>query len=203
MAIRFIPVLMLIALTLFACKQTADDNGSDGQDLSHLDHLPTKTIDGETISPKDRVAGPGEIIKSSSGRDHTHKRGSALSILNYRIENDEEKFYSIIENGVWEYMFVHNGNRMIKTEELGRQYIDFKEDLTYEKGKAGKIVEQGKYHYSNTEDLILMIPDDKSANPQEWKPKFKAAFMILEGTSEYGNRNFQMKLERRKSTKEI
>lgn len=185
---RIIPILSLVIFFSVGCEQPT-----------------SKTVSTEAATISDRVVKkPEEGVKSSSGRDYTHKRGSALSILNHRITEDKNEFYSIIEDGIWQYQFIHDGEKMIKPEAFDREYLDFKTDLTYEKGKAGKVIETGKYHYDFSKDQVLMVPDDATLNPQEWKTMFKSdAFVILVGTAEYGNNNFQMKLERRKSLDEL
>ncbi len=201
---QLIPILCCLALVFFACEQPNSNNGNAASAVSadNSDKPSSQFSSGKVL--EDVVAGPGEVKKSSSGRDFTHKRGSALSILNHRIGEDSDDFYSIIEDGIWQFQFIHDGSKMIKPESLVKEYLDFKDDLTYEKGKAGKVVETGKYHYSFKTDKVLMIPDDSSKNPQEWKTMFKSdVFMILVGTPEYGNNNFQMKLERRKSKDEL
>ena len=142
-------------------------------------------------------------IRSSAGRDHTHKRGSALSILDHRISNDKEKFYSIIESGIWEYFRVVTGSDPSKDDEYKGHWVDYKEDLTYEKGIYDKVMEKGKYHYTFTDGILLMIPEDKTKNPEEWDVKFGSDVMIMIGRPEYGHNHIQQKLERRQSIKEL
>lgn len=193
-----------MVLMLFACEQPNSSNSDIASTVTaDKSNKPSSQFSKGKVL-EDVVAGPGEVKKSSSGRDFTHKRGSALSILNHRISEDSDEFYSIIEDGIWQFQFIHDGSKMNKPDSFDKEYLDFKDDLTYERGRSGKVVETGKYHYSFKTDKVLMIPDDSSKNPQEWKTMFKSdVFMILVGTPEYGNNNFQMKLERRKSMDEL
>ncbi len=191
-------LLTVIGLLTLGCQ-----NPPTKAESEVVDTKPTTTIDGQKITKKDRTPQPGEEMKSSYNRDHTNKRGSALSILNFRISADAEN-YPIIEDGIWEFEFIHDGTGMSKEGEHDGEWIDFKDDHTYAKGKGKEQQSTGKYHYDFSTDKVLMIPDDNKSNPQEWKTIFGTDIvMIMVGTPEYGNNNFQMKLKRRKSLDEI
>jgi len=191
-------VLTIIGLLTIGCQDPTVK-----QDISEENTKPTTTIDGHKITKADRTPQPGEEMKTSYNRDHTGKRGSALSILNHRISADAEN-YSIIENGIWEYEFIHDGSGMSKAGEHDGEWIDFKDDHTYTKGKGKDVLSGGKYHFQFSSDKVLMIPDDNKANPEEWKTIFGTDIvMIMVGTPEYGNNNYQMKLKRRKSLDEM
>lgn len=195
---RTILLITLIGLLSAGCEEPTVKDKTPVKSTK-----PTTTIDGHKISPDDRIAQPGEKMKTSYNRDHTAKRGSALSILDHRISADAEN-YSIIEDGIWEYEFIHDGSGMSKPGQHDGEWIDFKSDHTYAKGKGQDVLSSGKYHYEFSKDLVLMIPDDNKANPEEWKTIFGTDIvMILVGTAEYGNNNYQMKLKRRKSLDEL
>lgn len=134
-----------------------------------------------------------QFIKSSAGRDYTHKRSEALSILKFRTEKDADN-YPIITDGVFEYAFIHDGKQMSASGAHNNEWLDFKSDLTYTYGKEKKQTGSGKFHYEFEKALLLMIDDDKTVNPQEWEVKRQNNVMIIVGTTVYGNNNFQIKL---------
>jgi len=196
---RTILLITLLGYLMVGCQ----DPSTSERNQSNSDTTSINTDDQKATQREKVKAQPGEEIKTSYDRDYTGKRGSALSILNHRISADAEN-YSIIENGVWEYEFIHDGSGMSKQGAHDGEWLDFKDDHTYTKGKGKEVLSKGKYHYEFSNDLVLMIPDDNSANPEEWKTIFGTDIvMILVGTAEYGNNNYQMKLKRRKSLDEV
>lgn len=180
-------VISLVVIFLFSC------NGDPA--------VPKKT---ETTTSENTVSNPVQDgIKSSSGRDMTHKRASALSILDHRISNDTDKSYSIIDADIWEYQFVHDGKKMSEQGSYNGKWLDFKEDNTYDYGTYENKEGDGKYHYDFENLILLMIDNDKSKNPEEWNIKFGSNVMIMIGTPEYGNNNFQKKLLRKSGIAEL
>ncbi len=159
----------------------------------------------ETTDSKSTTTQPTQQdgVKSSSGRDMTHMRGSALSILDHRISEDTEKSYSIIDADIWEYQFVHDGKKMSEKGSYDGKWLDFKEDSTYEYGTYDKKEGGGKYHYNFSDQVVLMIDNDKTKNPEEWNIKFGSNVMIMIGTAVYGNNNFQKKLIRKKGLDDL
>jgi hypothetical protein len=174
--------IVLLSCAMFACKQPSEENIIKAQ--TEIADMP---ITAEAVSKK----------------DFTEKRGSALSILDHRISNDTEKSYSIIESGIWEHVFVHNGKKMSAKSEYNGVWIDFKDDGTYSYGTYANVEGKGKYHYDFVNAKLLMINDDKAKNPEEWDIKFGTEIMIMIGTAEYGNNNYQKKLARRKDIADL
>lgn len=142
------------------------------------------------------------IMRTSADRDYTAKRPEAIAILEHRIANDPEN-YPIVEQGIFEYEMVHDGTSMSKYGEYEGNWIDFQEGHTYVFGKNKETQGGGRYHYDFNKGLMLMVDNDKDANPQEWKCMRKAHVMILVGNEIYGNNNYQMKLVQRKNIEEV
>jgi len=176
---------VLISISTIACNnpQTTVTN-NEGKELIGPDKA-LKTNNNDDVN--------SDFIKTSDGRDYTHKRGEAISILEFRNKKDPSD-YPIISDGIFEYGFIHDGRKMSQSGEHNNEWLDFKTDQTYEYGKELKTLGGGKYHYEFEKNLLLMLDNDKSANPQEWEVKRQNNVMILVGTTVYGNNNFQMKL---------
>ncbi len=177
---------VFILACVLVCIACNDGNDKPQKSPKKAHQIETST---EVLNP--------ETVRSSSGRDMTHKRGSALSILDFRISNDTESSYTIIEKDLWEYQFVHNGKKMSEQGAYDGSWVDFNDDHTYRYGKYDSVEGEGKYHYDFENLVLLMIDNDKTKNPEEWNIKFGSDVMIMIGTPEYGNNNFQKKLLRK------
>ena len=122
-------------------------------------------------------------------------RSQALGILDHRIKNYPDT-YAVIEAGVLNYEFVHNGREISKKDAYLGSWIDFKNDFTYDFGTYAKVEGSGRYHYRSDINQLLMIDNNKNQNPQEWDVKIGGDILIMVGTHTYGNNAYQMKLQR-------
>lgn len=177
--------LLFASITLIGCG--GDQNNK-----------PTTAID-ITKENKEKLT---KGVKSSSGRDYTNKRQEALTILEYRKQNETEHEVKIIE-GIYEYEFIHDGKKMSERGAHDGEWIDFNEDYTYSYGKNKKTVGTGKFHFSKSKKLLLMVDNNKEVNPQEWQIKGSGSVMVMIGNTVYGNNNFQMKLINHESVEDM
>lgn len=170
---NFHPVILLSLCTILAyCCQSSVKN-------------PTN------VSVSDNnVIGHEEEIKAD-----LRKRSQALAVLDHRIKNDPET-YAVIEAGILNYLFVFNGSKISKKEEYIGDWIDFKNDFTYEYGNYDQIQGNGRYHYSMDKTQLVMVDNNDKLNPQEWDIKTGGDVIIMIGTKTYGNNAYQIKLER-------
>lgn len=122
-------------------------------------------------------------------------RSQALGILDHRIKNYPET-YAVVEAGVLNYEFVHNGREISKKGAYDGAWIDFKDDFTYDYGSFDETEGAGRYHFRSDINQLVMIDNNKAQNPQEWSVKIGGDVLILVGTSTYGNNAYQMKLLR-------
>ena len=122
-------------------------------------------------------------------------RSQALGILAHRIKNDNQT-YAIIEAGVLNYDFIHDGKKISKKNEFMGDWIDFKADFTYDYGNYATTKGEGRYHYRSDINQLVMIDNDKNQNPQEWTVKVGGDVLVFVGTSTYKNNAYQMKLSR-------
>lgn len=122
-------------------------------------------------------------------------RSQALGILDHRIKNDNQT-YAVIEAGILNYDFIHDGRKISKPDDYKGDWIDFKADFTYDYGSYDTTHGQGRYHYRTDINQLVMVDNDKNQNPQEWTVKIGGDVLVLVGTSTYKNNAYQMKLSR-------
>ena len=135
------------------------------------------------------------ISGTTEGGVDQAEKGTAQSILNFRIKESNELF-PIIEADTWEYKFVFDGKEMSKEGAYNGQWIDFKDDNSYVYGNNDQVKGSGRYHFSIDNSILLMVDNDKDKKAQEYEAKFAGDVMVLVGTSTYKDNAFQMKLER-------
>ena len=121
-------------------------------------------------------------------------RSQALSIINHRLK-EFPKTYAIVEANTWEYQFVHDGE-MSQPGDYSGVWIDYKNDHTYEYGDGTVIKGSGKYNFHLERGEILMVDDDPSKKPNEWRVKHADDIMIMMGTPTYKDNHIQQKLGR-------
>lgn len=122
-------------------------------------------------------------------------RSQALGILEHRIKNDAQT-YAVIEAGVLNYDFIHDGRKISKRDDYIGDWIDFKDDFTYDYGTYSETRGEGRYHYRTDINQLVMVDNNKNQNPQEWSVKVGGDVLVLVGTSTYKNNAYQMKLSR-------
>jgi len=83
-------------------------------------------------------------------------------------------------------------NETVQTDPITGEFLDFKDDFSYEWIKKDTLSEKGKYHYSFESDRLIMLPDDTTRFPSEWTVKSGGDVIVLVGTSRYYNNNTQI-----------
>lgn len=148
-------------------------------------------VDAAPIAEKNVNPNKGEKVNSELNIPGL--RAQALSILNHRLKSNP-KTYAIIDHDLWEYKFVFDG-KMSAPGEYNGVWIDFYEDHTYQYGKRNQVNGSGRYNYHIDRGELLLVDNDTSKKPLEYKAKIANGAMILEGTNTYRDRHVQMKLE--------
>jgi len=122
-------------------------------------------------------------------------RAQALGILDHRIKTDNQT-YAVIEAGILNYDFIHDGRKISKRDDYLGDWIDFKQDFTYDYGSYDSTSGGGRYHYRTDINQLVMVDNNQNQNPQEWTVKIGGDVLVLVGTSTYKNNAYQMKLTR-------
>jgi hypothetical protein len=110
----------------------------------------------------------------------------------------------LVENMPWTFLthkLFHNRATVISGQ-VGvnpkeGQWIDFKENGTYDYGVWGDKTASGAWKYDNDTRLLELHPSGKDAKPSEWRTMHKEDNLILVGTATYGNNTNQEQWVRR------
>ena len=175
----------IILLSLSACNSDKVDRPA--RIAKTTQNIPTSDNPVIQQAREQRKKGP-------SATEINKWRSQALSILNHRLKQFPTT-YAIMEANTWEYQFVHNGE-MSKPGDYKGIWIDYKADHSYEYGEGKTIKGSGKYNYHLEREEVLMVDDDPSKKPQEWKVKHADDIMIMMGTASYKDNHIQQKLGR-------
>lgn len=129
-----------------------------------------------------------------SGDEIKTMRSNALSILNHRQKESNNKAYSIIVNNLWKYDGAVKNSDFLKGDQLAGKWIAFKDDLTYEYGDYQETKGSGRYFFDLEKNLMLMLDNHPDIKPQEFEVKLVTDMMVLVGNYIYQDNNLQAKL---------
>jgi hypothetical protein len=123
-------------------------------------------------------------------------RDYAKKAIEFRRKEDNNKAWQILDVDLWEYEFKFEKQKVSEPGAMAGKWIDFDQDLTYTYGYFDKQEGSGQYHYNlDTQDLLL-LDDDESIKPYEYKAKIVNTIMILQGNVTYKDNSVQAKLKR-------
>lgn len=123
-------------------------------------------------------------------------REYAKKAIEFRRKEDNNKAWQILDVDLWEYEFKFEKQKVSEPGALAGRWIDFDQNLTYTYGYFDKQEGSGQYHYNlDTQDLLL-LDDDESIKPFEYKAKIVNTIMILQGNATYKDNSVQAKLKR-------
>lgn len=121
-------------------------------------------------------------------------RLQALSIINHRIKQAPNA-YAIITAEVWLPEFVNDTKHFSDEFAYQGQWIDFNDDFTYEYGYYDDVWGKGKYHYTITDDELIMLDNDSTQEPKAWVARNNGDMMVFIGKHNFGvNNGWQMRL---------
>ena len=117
---------------------------------------------------------------------------AASSIIEFRYKEQGKDPVASIEMDRWYYEFIATGAEIEPVQD--GKWIDFYPDLTYEYGDKNGVKGKGKYHFSISSGLLLIVDEDSSVKPNEYNVKLNGPVMVLVGNSIYKDNHIQMKL---------
>lgn len=123
-------------------------------------------------------------------------RQSATPIVNHRNKESGNKATAILTQDKWAYDGIFKGSEFITLDSTQVKWIDFKDDLTYEYGQNKEVKGSGIYAYNFDTGVLLMVDNEITMKPYEYKVKAHNDLIILEGMSTYQDNNIQAKLVR-------
>ncbi len=170
--------LIFLALVIFSCKQNNSGSGSD--------------TNGNTPIETYFLLNQAEVTDV----DLQKMRAEAIKILDHRQKESNNKVITILEKGVFEFNAVVLSSVMSVGDSIAGEWIDFKDDLTYDYGRYDKVNGSGRYFYNFDEGLLLMVDNNPKIKPQEFETKHANETLILIGKYIYRDNNMQTKLTR-------
>lgn len=181
-------VFCTLAFSVISCKSDSPAGNTHTQEEEKVPGYVNRAAEKEI----DRLNMQGDRVGEKL--DVVGLRAQALSILNHRLKNGA-KTYASLEAGVWEYQFVFDG-KMSDPGAYKGVWIDFKDDHTYDYGTRSNLEGSGRYNFHLDRGELLMVDNHAGRRPQEFNIKLQNDVLVMIGTSLYGDRNTQMKLDK-------
>lgn len=156
--------------------------------------------ENETSIEKTTDVGVGNFIHPAPGNvsDENkvlieNNRNHAFHLIDNRSKS--EGAYSVVTEGYWMYEGIFSGGGKPKPVEEG-YYLKFNEDFSYYYGFKEEVHGGGRYHltYNADEPKMIMLDNNPLKTPEEWTVKMSDGFMVIIGSSYFGNNHRQMKL---------
>jgi hypothetical protein len=122
-------------------------------------------------------------------------RNQGESIFTKRMSDKAEPI-AALDVSRWGYDGEFNNGKF--TDKIEGRWLDFSEKMTYTYGDQSGKKGGGKYHYDNDTHLLLVLDDNKSIKPVEYKIKIVNDALVLMGQATYGDGGYQAKLTRQK-----
>ena len=166
--------LCLCMIGLLSC------DGKKNKTETIYDQLAAEGLTRET----DVVIDPASIKSMNEG---------ARAILEFRYKDQGKESYASIEMDRWYHEFIAKGPDIAAVRD--GKWIDFYPDLTYEYGNNEGVIGSGRFHYTISTGVILLVDNNENVKPQEFDVKVGGPVLVLVGTSTYRDNNVQMKLK--------
>jgi hypothetical protein len=183
---KIIYTSLIIILTSFlftSCKQEATSEVKNDSEIIEEE----VSEDGYTIERDTRESDPVEI---KAWREYAKKA------IDFRRKEDNNKAWQILDVDMWEYEFVFQKQKVSEPGAMTGKWIDFDQDLTYTYGSFDVQEGSGNYHYNLDTQELLLLDDNETKKPFEYKAKIVNAIMILQGNATYKDNAYQAKLKR-------
>lgn len=165
-----------IMLIITSCKE----NGDVTQTASTIGV-------GNYIHPAPATPSAEDKVLIDNNRNH------AFHLIDNRSKS--EGAYSVVTDGYWMYEGIFSGGGKPKPVEEG-YYLKFNEDFSYYYGFKAEVHGGGRYHltYNSEDPKMIMLDNNPHKTPEEWTVKLSDGFMVIIGSSYFGNNFKQMKL---------
>jgi hypothetical protein len=168
--------LIFITFVLFSCKQNTNSTGGSVSESS-----PKETY---------LLLNQGDVADA----EIQSMRAEAIKVLEHRQKESDNKVITILEKDIFVFDAVVMGSDMKMGDSIAGEWLDYKDDLTYEYGKFDQVNGGGRYFYNFDESTLLMIDNNAAMKPQEFETKHANDVMILIGKPLYRDNNIQTKL---------
>jgi hypothetical protein len=176
---RFVTILMFfLMISILSCKDKT--SMSNSQDATSTDMTTYPLLNQDNL--------PAVEIKSM--------RTEATAVLAHRLKENGSKVPTSIEKDIWAIDAVVFGSKMLAGDSIYGNWIDFKDDFSYNYGLYGVQNGAGKYHYDLDAAKLLLLDNNEGIKPQQLEVKMANDMLVLVGEALYKDNNIQTKLTR-------
>ena len=192
MKFKILFLSVFIAIFHFGCQQDKQVKAKDVKKETATTTSPTSNSETKELSRLDVI----KNMKKVNANQTKIMRDQAISILEHRHKESDNKAYIALDKDLWEYELIFSGKEMSKMGFLTGSWIDFNQDLTYTYGYYDEVEGKGRYVYSIETGLLLLLDDNKNYKPQEFEANLSDYTLIMDGNSTYRDNNYNGKLKR-------
>jgi len=107
------------------------------------------------------------------------------------IGKDQQGLFPDLIDGYWNYDVVVKGTGPV--DDFKGQWIQLNSDYTFELGKNGVSIGGGKWNYNSEDNRLVLLDNNGSEMPTEWKLMKNGATIICVGTPDFQNNDTQIK----------
>lgn len=134
---------------------------------------------------------------ATSANELAQMRLNAQDILTFRKKELLEGPATILEKDAWLMKAYIVGKDGKFGDKLNNAWIDFSEDFTYTYGHNDKKEGSGEYVYNFEKEQLLLIDDNQTMKPQEFKVSITNNDLLLVGSEIYRDNALQVKFVRK------
>lgn len=203
----FLFFIIALCLSLNACKAKDGSNISTKEVAAANGVIVPKSgfspvTHGTSLDPERE-----KKVKEALGTDNYEEAGvikitnqllsewqkKGLEKIEARKKEDNNKIYESWAHNTWilDAVYVDDFGPTELTE--GR-WVEFKHDFTYEYGKYDTSLGNGKYHYSPSDELLILVDNDPAVKPLEFINGWDMGFTVIGGTDTYDDKKLMIKL---------
>lgn len=173
--------ILILSLCLFVVLTSSCKDTPSNEEVS------TQTGIGNYIHPAPTAVSAEDKVLIDNNRNH------AFHLIDSRSKS--EGAYSAFTDGYWMYEGIFSGGGKPKPVKEGF-YLKFNEDFSYYYGFKAEVHGGGRYHitYNADEPKLILLDNNPLKVPEEFTAKTSDGFLVLVGSSYFGNNHKQMKL---------
>ena len=192
---RNVILMVILIFALSSCNNAKNNSDkSTEQNIEMQDQSGNKDI----VPEKDDTSEQPIIQK----RDIKEDRMTAMKELKEKLANNPKYWEPLVLN-YYTVDYISDGQGAPKDVlDIGEWY-DFEKDFRYQHGFFNKLYEQGIYTFDIDNKLLLMIPEDNTKAPSEWKILDSGDIIVMVGTAKFGNNPIQKHCQNVKEKPEL
>lgn len=112
------------------------------------------------------------------------------------LSSDQKSKWTFLTLGYFQKEVELKGGNVLNMDSIADQWIKFHDDNTYSIGNSQDLLAGGNWRYDHDLTLLELENDNVTAGNLEYKVLSKDDYIVLVGTSKYGNNGQQIKCVR-------